>query len=134
MDNKQIYDANGVLKIYYTRENGKEIYQPVHNEWTNIKGKYTDEQVGWVEERYKKRTYRTGGWSRGAQYQFTKTKQFVNQEVTAYVKIRGNRYEGERCGKGTGFSTKVRGGPHDNSPDSAGCYIFHHPYLGGTLW
>jgi hypothetical protein len=126
------FDSNGIQKVYETKVNGKEIYQPVHSEWTNKKGKYEDEEVGWIEERYKKRTYRSGGWSRGAQYQFTKTKSFVNQEVTVYVKIRGDRYDGDGCGKGTGFSTKVRGGPHNDDEDSAGCYIFHHPYKGGV--
>jgi hypothetical protein len=81
------FDRNGVQNIYKTKDNGKEIYQPVHDDWDKKKGRYEDNNVGWIEERYKNRNYKSGGSSKGAQYQFTKTKDFVNQEVTVYAKI-----------------------------------------------
>ena len=70
---------------------------------------------------------------------FIKKPKTVNVEVKCYVRVSHllqSFWKLQKSGKGKdigdGLSIKSIGNPHNDKPDSAGCYISHFPYLGGN--
>lgn len=67
---------------------------------------------------------------------FNKKPGSVNLELKLYVRVDDllpsfDHIQASNPGIGDGLSIKLIGGPHNDSKDSAGCYIIHFPYLGG---
>jgi hypothetical protein len=84
----------------------------------------------WKPSIDQKMSYASGGSNVTQRLNFPHPRPYLNTEVTGYFFIRS--YNGERCGKGSGISVKVRGGNHTGTSMTGCCYNLHLPYLGGN--